>query len=94
MGLDGEPASFSASARFALARGFSGTSSTSVAEVIFGCGTCTWTWYELPLASSRQKIRVVYRLEYVAAISASPTSRAVTRLSPARWRSRVTWTVG
>ena len=32
----------------------SGTSATSVASVIFGGGTCTWTWYELPLTSSRQ----------------------------------------
>ena len=37
-----------------LARVVSGTSATSVASVIFGGGTWTWTWYELPLTSSRQ----------------------------------------
>ena len=57
MGLDGESATFAACRR--LARVVSGTSPTSVASVIFGGGTCTWTWYDVPLASSRQKLRDV-----------------------------------
>ena len=52
VGLEGESAIVAACRR--LARVVSGTSSTSVASVIFGGGTCTWTWYELPLTSSRQ----------------------------------------
>ena len=41
VGLEGEPAIIAA---WRLAWGISGTSSTSVASVIFSGGTSTWTW--------------------------------------------------